>query len=320
MEQKTQGKFNRGYRNMFQENKLTLGVFFPIEAFEGASPSMENQVQLAQRAEELGFASLWFRDVPLLDPNFGDIGQIYDPWVYLGYSTAYTKTISLSTGSIILPLRSPVDLAKQASSVDQLSGGRLVLGVATGDRPIEFPAYNVPFEQRDKIFRHSIEYMRTLWSEEMPVIENPLGRMYGAADLVPKPVSKDGIPMLITGRARQTIDWIAKNGDGWLFYPQPVEKQKLVVDEWRNQTKEYGFKPFAQSLYIDLSENPSEHPKPIHLGYRLGRNYLIQHLNGLKEIGVNHVALNLKYGQRDAKDVLEEVGQHLVPHFPPLQK
>jgi len=304
--------WNKGYYNMFKEGKLTLGVFFPIEAFEGSIPKMESQVELAQRAEEMGFSAVWFRDVPLLDPSFGDVGQIYDPWVYLGYIAAQTKTISLATGSIIFPLRSPVDLAKQAASVDQLSGGRLVMGIATGDRPVEFPAYNVSHKNRDEIFRESISYFRALW-QPFPKIHSPLGVMEGNADLVPKPTAKNGVPLLITGRARQTMDWIAENGDGWLYYPQPVERQKLVVDEYRKVTSSW--KPFAQSLYIDLSDNPNEFPKPIHLGYRLGRNYLVQHLSQLERIGVNHVAINLKYSQRHASAVLEELGKFVIPAF-----
>jgi alkanesulfonate monooxygenase SsuD/methylene tetrahydromethanopterin reductase-like flavin-dependent oxidoreductase (luciferase family) len=90
--------YNRGFYQMFAKDKLTLGVFFPIEAFEGSNPSMKNQVELAQLAEKLGYAAVWFRDVPLLDPSFGDVGQIYDPWVYLGFIAAQTKTISLATG------------------------------------------------------------------------------------------------------------------------------------------------------------------------------------------------------------------------------
>jgi hypothetical protein len=70
-----------GYRRMFKENHLTLGLFFPIEAYTGSIPlmNMEEQVKLAKRAEELNFASLVVRDVPLHDPNFGDVGQIYGP-------------------------------------------------------------------------------------------------------------------------------------------------------------------------------------------------------------------------------------------------
>src|SRR5690242_1326664 len=93
-----------GFKKMFTPNRLTVGVFFPIEAFERDEPTMRDQERLAQRAEELGFAALWFRDVPLRDPNFGDIGQVFDPWVYLGWIAAQTRSIALATGSIALPL------------------------------------------------------------------------------------------------------------------------------------------------------------------------------------------------------------------------
>jgi luciferase-type oxidoreductase len=111
-----------GFRRMFAPGRLTVGVFFPIEAFSGDEPTMRGQERLARHAEDLGFAALWFRDVPLRDPNFGDVGQVYDPWVYLGWIAAQTSAIALATGSIVLPLRHPLHTAKAAASVDRLSG------------------------------------------------------------------------------------------------------------------------------------------------------------------------------------------------------
>ncbi|WP_210603553.1 LLM class flavin-dependent oxidoreductase, partial [Staphylococcus aureus] len=120
---------------------LTVGVYFPIEAFEGPEPAMLDQIELAQRAERLGFAAVWARDVPLNDPSFGDLGQIYDPFVWLATIAARTSAIALATGAVILPLHHPIDVAKAAASLDHLSGGRFVFGVASGDRPVEYPAY-----------------------------------------------------------------------------------------------------------------------------------------------------------------------------------
>src|SRR5512143_4031434 len=87
------------FQRMFARGRMTLGVFFPIEAFAGDRPTMADQVALARRAEELGFAALWFRDVPLRDPSFGDIGQVFDPFVYLAYIAAHTRRIALATGA-----------------------------------------------------------------------------------------------------------------------------------------------------------------------------------------------------------------------------
>jgi luciferase-type oxidoreductase len=221
----------QGFRRMFAPGRLTLGVFFPIEAFEGDEPTMRDQEWLAHRAEELGFAALWVRDVPLRDPTFGDIGQVYDPWVYLGWIAAQTSKIALATGSIILPLRHPLHTAKAAASVDQLSKGRLVLGVASGDRPVEFPAFNVDFDRRDVLFRENLRVIREVLAAEFPSVQSVYGTLFGTADLVPKPTGR--LPILVTGNSRQSLEWIAQHADGWITYPRPIERQARIAARWR---------------------------------------------------------------------------------------
>ncbi|SMP81631.1 LLM class oxidoreductase [Noviherbaspirillum suwonense] len=306
----------KGFRRMFAPGRLTLGVFFPIEAFEGDQPSMQYQEDLARRAEELGFAALWFRDVPLRDPSFGDIGQVFDPWVYLGWIAAQTREIALATGSIILPLRHPLHTAKAAASVDQLSGGRLVLGLASGDRPVEFPAFGVDFEQRSALFRENLRVIRTVLNGEFPSLHSSYGQLYGSADLVPKPMGR--LPMLVTGHSGQRLEWIAQHADGWITYPRGIERQMEVASRWRAAVEAAApgaFKPFVQSFYLDLSDNPEQPPTPIHLGFRGGRSFVLRFLEALHGIGVNHVILNLKYGARDAGAVLEEIGNQVLPQL-----
>ena len=94
------------------KHELTLGLVFPIESYNGAVPQMKNQEELAQLAEISGFKALGFRDVPLHDPTFGDVGQMYDPFVYMAHIMNNTSSIALATGSIILPLRHPIHTAK----------------------------------------------------------------------------------------------------------------------------------------------------------------------------------------------------------------
>lgn len=306
-----------GYARTFQPGKMTLGLFFPIEAFEGDTPRMQNQVQLAQQSEEAGFAALWFRDVPLRDPSFGDVGQIYDPWVYLGYITAHTRNIALGTGAIVVPIRHPLHLAKAASSIDQLSGGRLLLGVASGDRPVEFLAFGIDPEERGYLFRESLQVMRQALGSSFKSVEWSRGRLSGA-DLVPKPTAAE-IPLFITGSSRQSIEWIAENSHGWITYPRQPDIQQRFVKGWQDAVQAACgmdiFKPFSQSLYIDLLENPTAPPQPMHLGYRLGRDALMNLLQLHDAIGVNHIILNLKYGRREAADVIAELAEHVLPHF-----
>ena len=306
-----------GFQSMFAEGHLTLGLFVPIEAYRGSIPTMRNHLVRARRAERLGFAALWVRDVPLYDPSFGDVGQIYDPWVYLGHLARHTRRIALATGSIVLPLRHPLHVAKAAASVDQLSGGRLVLGVASGDRPVEFPVFGLEAEARGERFHDSFILLRRVLQTQFPEIDSPLGSIHDV-DVLPKPVT--GIlPMLVTGSSRQSMEWIAVQSDGWITYPRPLTTQTDVIAMWKRLTAEAvpgQFKPFVQSLYIDLTDDPHATPKPIHLGLRLGRAGLIEFLKKLESHGANHVILNLKYGLRPAGEVLEELGAEVVPFFP----
>jgi luciferase-type oxidoreductase len=312
---KTFEKINTAYNSVFQPGKMSLGIFFAIESYENSIPQMKNQVELAQKAEALGFSALWFRDVPMHVPSFGDTGQIYDPWVYLGYIAGQTKKISLITGSIVLPLRHPIHVAKAAASIDTLTNGRLILGVASGDRSLEYPAFKKQLTDKAELFRDSFNYIRSL-KEDFPIIKSHLGEVWGDMDLLPKP-SGEKLPMLVTGFSGQSLEWIAANSDGWIYYPRNVRGQEMVINQWRRILLSTNLtdKPFAQSFYIDLVENKDEAASPIHLGYRLGRNVLLEILHDLRSIGVNHVAFNLKYGSRPAAEVLEEIGEFILPHF-----
>lgn len=316
MSMNNQFKQHRGYNQMFKENELTLGLLFPLESYQGDTPQMDidEQMNLAKKAESFKFASLFVRDVPLHDRWFGDVGQMHDPFVFLGYLAAHTEKISLGTSSILLTLRHPLHVAKAAASVDKLSGERLVLGIATGDRPIEFPAFKVdPLEKAER-FQESVMVMRKVWGEQFPRIDSPRVHM-AEGDLLPKPTFNN-IPLLITGHSSQSVEWIAEHGDGWIYYPRSVNQQLNRIQTWRSSTNE--FKPFVQSLYVDLTEDPDQEPTPIHLGFRIGRNRLIEYIHHLKLTGVNHIIIVLKNSRRPASEVIQELGEEIVPFFPSL--
>lgn len=304
---------HNGYKRTFAEEKLTLGLFFPLEAYEGSTPNMdlEEQMMLAKQVEAAEFASLFVRDIPLNDPMFGDVGQIYDPWVFLSYVAAHTKNIALGTGSVITSFRHPLDVAKSASSVDLISNERLLFGAATGDRPVEFTAYRKNRKDRSELFRESFYVMKEVWKNALPTINTARVNLSGAA-FIPKPKESD-IPVLITGYSGQSLDWIAKNGDGWLSFPRNPDEQRKIVESYRSLTE--AFKPFSQSLYIDLSSDPDEGPTLIHLGFRCGYKYLIAYLTALQAVGVNHVILNVKFSERPIAEVIAELGEKVVPHF-----
>jgi hypothetical protein len=108
--------------------------------------------------------------------------------------------------------------------------------------------------------------------------------------------------------------------DGWMFYAQEANLQRETIKLWRGAAGK--FKPFIQPLVIDLSENPSAapNPVPIKVGFRSGHKFLIDYLYALQTIGVNHVILGLKTGNRPVEDVTLEIGEYVLPHFPSITK
>ena len=312
---------NRGYNTVFRPGKLSLGLVVPLETYtKGPVPTMDRHLERVRLAENLGFSALWLRDVPFNVPTFGDAGQIHDPFVYLGLLAGQTERIALGVASIILPLRHPAHVAKSAASADVLSGGRLLLGVASGDRPEEYPALNLTFDDRGDRFRDSFVYIRRMW-ENAPAFENPYGAPSGGVDMLPKPLSGK-LPMLITGGSQQDPEWIARNGEGWITYPRDINAQARIIRDWRARIKaaDGPDKPAVQSLYIDLVDNPESPPQPIHLGFRSGVNHLRAHLKSLEEIGINHVAINLRFNQADIETTLKRLADEILPAFAEQEK
>jgi luciferase-type oxidoreductase len=308
---------NPGYEAVFRPNRLSLGLVVPIERYtDDPVPTMRDHLERVRQAEQLGFAAVWLRDVPFNVPSFGDAGQLYDPFVYLGLLAGQTERIALGVASVVLPVRHPAHVAKAAASADALSGGRLLLGVASGDRPDEYPALGLNYEDRGARFRDSLDYIQRVW-QCAPAFDNPYGSPGGGMDLLPKPVAGK-TPLLITGASQQSPDWLAQHGDGWITYPRTMVVQQQIIGEWRARTiaAGQGIKPAMQSLYIDLLADNDAAPQAIHLGFRSGIRHLHGYLESLEAIGINHVALNLRFNQADIESTLQRIADELLPNFP----
>lgn len=93
--------------------------------------------------------------------------------------------------------------------------------------------------------------------------------------------------------------------------------QSRTVRDWQSQTRSAGLapKPVMQPLYVDLAEDPTAPPQPIHLGYRLGTDHLRAELKALEQIGINHVALNLRFNRASIEDTLERLSNEVLPDF-----
>src|SRR5690625_1953483 len=310
-----------GFQRLFRPQALTLGLILPLETHpRRAAPTMENHLQLAQRADELDFGALWMRDVPFFDPEYNDVAQVFEPMVYLGYLAAATSRIALGTTGIVLPTREPMYLAKQATSLDQLSGARLVMGLSSGDRRSDYPMLGIDFDSRGERYRDAFAVFRTLTEERFPHFRSErYGHANGALDLVPKSLF-GRIPAIAVGRSRQSTEWLAQNLDGLLsFAPSPIRLQR-AFDDWRSHVRaaagENVFKPLGMGGFLDLSPDPDEPFQRIPGGLRAGRNGLVEYLQQAQTVGFSHAALNAKVSRQPYVEVLEELAEYVLPHFP----
>ena len=301
-----------GFRRTFPRGRLTLGLFLPVDAGRAEEPDVDlvRQVELVRRAEAAGFAAVWLRDIPLRDPDFGDVGQVWDPVSYLGYLAASTSEIALGTGAVVVPLRHPLHLAKQAASIDHLSGGRFLFGVATGDRSSEFPAFGVAEGERDAVFREHLQVMQQAWTTEKRGIRWAGGRMWGG-DVVPKRLAVRP-PLLTVGSCLQSMAWHREHADAHVTYQRPLPVQQKYLASWRAEGND---RPFAMSMSLDLNPDPQAAAGPIKFGWRVGTRHLLRILHELEGMGVDHVILGLKRGTRPAGEVLDELIDEVVPAF-----
>jgi probable F420-dependent oxidoreductase len=153
---------------------------------------------------------------------YSDDGQIavpstadwIDPLIGLSFAAAATSTIGLATGVLLLPEHNPLLVAKQAATLDVLSGGRLTLGIGVGWSREEFDALGVPFERRAARTAEYVAAMRTLWRDDVASFD---GEFVGfdSVRVNPKPAGADGIPIVVGGNSDAALRRVAAWADGW---------------------------------------------------------------------------------------------------------
>jgi probable F420-dependent oxidoreductase len=138
-----------------------FGVILPNYG-EGSSPSQIRRV--AEAAEELGFHSVWATEHIIVGPEAVDpYGRVYAPLVALGWIAGFTERIGLGTSIVLVPLHHPIHLSKEVATLQELSGGRVTLGVGMGWHKDEFDLLGVEFAGRGRRADESIRLMQALW-------------------------------------------------------------------------------------------------------------------------------------------------------------
>jgi probable F420-dependent oxidoreductase len=179
--------------------------------------------EMAAAAEAAGFDAVYVTDHPAADGQWLEGGghHALEPFVGLAFAAASTTTVKLQTHVYVAAYRNPFLAAKGVATLDALSGGRVLLGVAAGYLRPEFGALGVDFDERNELLDECIEVMRKVWTEDAVAYD---GRHFKARAVTmrPRPVSTPTVPIWIGGNSGRAMRRAVELGDGWVPFPNPV--------------------------------------------------------------------------------------------------
>jgi alkanesulfonate monooxygenase SsuD/methylene tetrahydromethanopterin reductase-like flavin-dependent oxidoreductase (luciferase family) len=200
---------------------MKIGIGLPNSLREANGPSL---VEFARRADAAGFSSLATID-RIAFPS-------YESLIALAAAAAVTERIKLFPNVLLGPTRNPVLLAKEAASVDQLSDGRLMLGVGVGGRKDDFDAVGMSFEDRGKRWDHDLDLIHRVWSGELiNGIDNAVG---------PTPTNDARVPLIFGGTSEATIRRMLQYGVGWTAGGSPPDQVAPFAERVRAAWKDSG--------------------------------------------------------------------------------
>jgi probable F420-dependent oxidoreductase len=264
---------------------MRLGIHLPQIGQKAAADGIR---RAAIQAEELGFTDVWTSEHIILpkDRLYPPSAIFYDPILSLTWAAAFTKRVGLGTSVLVLPMRHPLPLAKELATLQNLSGGRFILGAGVGWLESEFEALGVPFRERGRRMDEGIAMMRAVWSED-PVSFDAQAIPAVIDDMRMLPHPAKPIPIWIGGTSAAALARAARC-DGWHGSRCTPEQAAPIVKRLREARPEL---EFAISLRANWDGRDAD--------------ALTARLAGYMAVGVGHVLV--EPSDRELDDWLNSV-------------
>ena len=231
---------------------IKVGLHIPA-ASSGPLPSSSEYIEFFKQSEAMGYDSLWTEDRIFHGANF------LEPLTLLSWAAANTERIQLGTAVLLLALRNAPALARQISSMDYLSGGRLNLGISIGGRPAEYLGLGLKQSERVAHLRESITVLNLLLSGE-PVTYS--GRFYKLDEATVRPgiARPGGVPLYMGGRVDAVLQRTAEMTNGWIGGPfSPPEDYRTTLDtvhEYaRRSGRDIGDLEAGKLVYVSVDDD-----------------------------------------------------------------
>ena len=298
---------------MLHTDRMDLGTEFV---------SAEGVMAMARAAEEVGFDAVAVTDHPFPEDTWMESGghHALDPFVALSFGAAATTKIRLLTYIYVLPYRNPFLAAKSAATLDALSGGRFIFGIAAGYLEPEFSAVGVDFHQRNDITDESIAAMKVAWSEAGIHMDGSNFTVRGHTAL-PRPVQQPHPPIWIGGNSKRAIRRAVELADGWMPIPNP----KSAVTRRHTPAIESVEDLASRIAYAKEVASNAGRTKPLEIATiaigtdkfgtpQFSADQLCQYVGSLREAGVTYLNIGLPGESRDAfGENIARFGQDVLP-------
>ena len=274
-------------------------------------------------AEELGYDSVWVMDHLF---NNGYIRErldgkpYYNPLATLSYLAATTKNVLLGTSVLVLPYHNPIELAKYTATLDQMSGGRVTLGVGVGAMIEEFNALGISMKRRGSLTNECIAIIKELWTNEDPSYHR---QRWNFSDLKfsPKPLQKPHIPIWVGGASPGARRRAGTMGDGW--HPSGVSAEDYSISRRNIQELALAAGRDPESLTWSARVEVEAHGAPSSdraaSRARISGSNVDQMIAGIsayQTAGVEHIVLALNTGEvARITELMKTIAQRVIPEF-----
>jgi len=258
----------------------------------GSNPSREFLKTIALEIERNDLDSIWTSDHIIVKKTDKPWNRVFDSLTTLSFFAGITEKVELGTSILLAPLRNPLVVGKQIATLDNLSNGRLLVGIGIGWNKFEFEKLGINFTNRVKIAEKAVEEWRKLWNggfEKEGYMSEPL------------PIQPGGPPILIGGQSNPAIKRVAKIGDGW--HPVGVTpevfqkgKEKIILMKKKNYLWSlrvaFAANKNLESTYIGTDGTPR---------VRLvgDSSQIIKKIEKYKKAGVEHLVCDIREGKTD---------------------
>ena len=268
-------------------------------------------IAIAERAENLGYSSLWTSDHILLPKNLPEpYGNLLESFTTLSYLAARTEHVRLCTGILVLPQRNPLLVAKQAATIQHLSGGRLTLGVGVGWIQQEYAYLRTDFHSRGRLADEYIRALRGLFESDAPDFH---GEHVSYADAIFSPRPKVPIPIVVGGSSPAALKRAAELGDGWhglRLSPESARAAIVTMDALGHKDN------FAVSLRLQTRVGGTVDNAEPGAALHGDAEAIIEQINRYADAGIPHLVIEpVSSNLHDFLEQLERFAKEIAPAF-----